>query len=562
MAKNDDTDDSIEEVKQLIQQLKESSMPIQRERAANLLSHYRSTEVLEALLQSQLHDSNKRVREACSSSLAALLTFIDESEEEEIRKLKKELEETEGNKEIKAQLFDFSKEFEIIRKGEPRKKYDWRESYELNHLFKCIERDKFLPNQQNIKNLINSILLLPIDNSDMGRDVAITLIQILSVTSDETERESIIGYLNNIITNIAEYTPYFGIAEAIVMIFKSSDSSSIRVQAMACLERVIVKKKSLAHLSRYTSDIVKLITFSYDQKIREIALSAYPDFISTEDKPIQYLVDLIINVVRATYEDRLREMGLKTLESLIMYDMLTEKNFERIVKILKSHHPKNIRSRGIEIFTQVILQSSKDLYPFALDCLFNILMNSRQPDICYYSLQNIEKYAIKPINLDIAPFVFQLIEKITLHTQHTLIGLRALNILESIVVNHPECLNDAFVTSFTDCLKLSNDIGVMDQILQAFTKLITLKKVDPQSIYCDLKAILLLSPGADIQELLISIFKELLLAINGAKPEIIINEMIEFFNTNPSRGEILDFITVLSTKETKRKKEEGKKRKN
>jgi len=56
------------------------------------------------------------------------------------------------------------------------------------------------------------------------------------------------------------------------MIFKATDESEMRITAFKCLEEIIFKRKSLAKLSQYTSDIIKLLTFSYEKQLREITL--------------------------------------------------------------------------------------------------------------------------------------------------------------------------------------------------------------------------------------------------------------------------------------------------
>ncbi|MCK5304895.1 MAG: HEAT repeat domain-containing protein, partial [Candidatus Heimdallarchaeota archaeon] len=266
----------------LIKQLKYSSIPIQRERAAYILANIRESKVLEALLNAQLTDPNPRVRDAASQALASLITSGDFEESEIIEHIKVSRRgKGDESDESSPQLFNLSKEFEIIRKGMKKAKFNWKDSLELKQLFTAVERDRYLPKQLNVRSLINSLLLLPIDDSEMGRDVAISIFEILRVSTEEIERLTAIGCLNNIITNIEKYTPFFGIAEAYIMIFKASDDYEMRMLAFKCLEEVIVKTKTLAKLSLYTNDIVKLLTFSYDQKIREIALSAYPDLVLT-----------------------------------------------------------------------------------------------------------------------------------------------------------------------------------------------------------------------------------------------------------------------------------------
>ncbi|MHA2358223.1 MAG: HEAT repeat domain-containing protein, partial [Candidatus Heimdallarchaeaceae archaeon] len=390
MSEQEDSSD----IEGLIKQLRYSSIPLQREKAAYILANFRDSKVLEALLNAQLTDPNPRVRDAASQALASLITSEEIEEEDVFEEFKRTHEEKdeEITETIGGKLFNLSKDFEIIRKGMKKVKFDWKDSLELKQLFKSVERDKNLKKQPNVRSLINSILLLPIDDSNMGRDVAIGISEILRVSTDETERTTAIGCLNNIITNIDKYTPFFGIAEAYIMIFKASDECEMRIAAFKCLEEIIIKKKSLTKLSQYTNDVVKLLTFSYDQKIREIALFSYPDLILTQEERIPYLVDLIIGIVRATYEDRLREMGLKALEAIAMRDFLTEQNVQRIIKILKSHHKKNVRVRAVELLTQVVHQSKKEIVEPAISALSNIVLNTKEEDICYAALQNIEKY--------------------------------------------------------------------------------------------------------------------------------------------------------------------------
>ncbi|MCE7747341.1 MAG: HEAT repeat domain-containing protein, partial [Candidatus Heimdallarchaeota archaeon] len=385
MSESTDTTD----MHALIKQLKYSSIPLQRERAAYILANFRHSKALEALLNAQLQDPNPKVRDAASQALASLITSddFDEGIVEELQSQDKDIDPRLGSN-----LFNLSKEFEIIRKGMKKEKYNQNDSIELRQLFKSVDKDRYLKKQPNVKTLINSILLLPIDNHDMGRDVAIGIGEILRVSTEESERLTAIGCLNNIITNIDKYTPYFGIAEAYIMIFKASEDYEMRITAFKCLEELIVKKKSLAKLNQYTNDVVKLLKFSYDQKIREIALFAYPDLVLTKEDKIPYLVDLIIGVVRATYEDRLREMGLKALEAIIIRDYLSDLNVQRIIKILKSHHTKNVRIRAIELFTQLIFQSIPEIAETSVVILVKVVLNTKEENICYTALQNIEKY--------------------------------------------------------------------------------------------------------------------------------------------------------------------------
>ncbi len=229
----------------LIKQLKYSSIPIQRERAAYILANIRESKVLEALLNAQLTDPNPRVRDAASQALASLITSADFEESEIIEHIKdsRRAKGDESDDESSPQLFNLSKEFEIIRKGMKKVKFNWKDSLELKQLFTAVEKDRYLPKQLNVRGLINSLLLLPIDDPDMGRDVAISIFEILRVSTEEIERLTAIGCLNNIITNIEKYTPFFGIAEAYIMIFKASNDYEMRMLAFKCLEEVIVKQK-------------------------------------------------------------------------------------------------------------------------------------------------------------------------------------------------------------------------------------------------------------------------------------------------------------------------------
>ena len=423
------------DVDALIKQLKYSSIPLQRERAAYILSNYRHSKVLEALLNSQLNDLNPKVRDAASRALASLITS-EETEGEMIDEITGETIDYETK--IDNQLFNLTKEFEIIRKGMKKVKFNWKDSIELNQLFTVVEKDRFLSKQPNVKGLINSILLLPIEDPDMGRDVAIAMSEILRMSSEESERLNAIGCLNNIITNIDKYTPYFGIAEAYIMIFKASEDYEMRISAFKSLEEIIIRKRTLARLNQYTNDIVKLLKFSYDQKIRETALKVYPELVSAREEKIPYLIDIIIGIVRATYEDRLREMGLKALKSIIDKKYLNEENVQRIIKILKSHHSKNVRIRAIELFTQIINQSPQEVFPYAVRVLIKIVLNTKEENICYTALQNIEKYSMMNLDYDLTNIILQTIGEITLKSYHSFVAFRAYNIIESIILNNPE----------------------------------------------------------------------------------------------------------------------------
>ncbi|MCK4845884.1 MAG: HEAT repeat domain-containing protein, partial [Candidatus Heimdallarchaeota archaeon] len=206
---NESTEDS--EIDSLIKQLKYSSIPLQRERAAYILANFRDSKVPEVLFNAQLNDPNPRVRDAASQALASLITDEElDEEEQEIDRLLLE------NKDKVKQLFNITKDFKIIRKGMKKVRPSGKDSLELRQLFKAVKQDRFLQNQPNINSVINAILLLPIEDSDLGRDVAIALTEILRVTSNESLRMSAMGSLNNIITNIDKYTPLFGIAESYI----------------------------------------------------------------------------------------------------------------------------------------------------------------------------------------------------------------------------------------------------------------------------------------------------------------------------------------------------------
>ncbi|NPD90133.1 MAG: HEAT repeat domain-containing protein [Asgard group archaeon] len=535
------------DIEGLIKQLKYSSIPLQRERAAYILANYRESIVLEVLLNAQLTDPNPRVRDAASQALASLMTAEEIEEEDILEELKKTQEtiDTEFTKNIGGQLFNLTKDFEIIRKGMRKTKFDWKDSLELKQLFHSVEKDKYLKKQPNVKSIINSILLLPIDDSNMGRDVAIALSEILRVSSDEIERLNAIGCLNNIITNIDRYTPFFGIAEAYIMLYKASDESEMRIAAFKCLEEIIVKKKSLAKMSLYTNDIVKLLTFSYDQKIREIALFSYPDLVLIQEEKMPILVDLIIGIVRATYEDRLREMGLKALEAIIIKEILNEENVQRIVKILKSHHNKNVRIRAIELFTQIIHESEKEVVDPAISALTEIVLNTKVEDICYSAIQNIEKYAFSIKTKKRATVIFSTMEDVTIKSHHSFLAFRAYSIIESFILNHPEKFTKRFASVFIECLKLHKDIGVMEQILLAYSKLVANKDLLPSDVKQYIKTILYLSADPEVLEGLVSIFKELMLSGKEVIAEKIINRLMKIVSKTLVKEDIFLQLSEL-----------------
>ena len=520
MSNQEDSSD----IDALIKQLKYSSIPLQRERAAYILSNYRHSKVLEALLNSQLNDLNPKVRDAASRALASLITS-EETEGELIEEISSET--VDYATKIDNQLFNLTKEFEIIRKGMRKIKFNWKDSVELKQLFTAVERDRFLPKQPNVKSLINSILLLPIDDPDMGRDVAIAMVEILRMSSEESERLNAIGCLNNIITNIDKYTPYFGIAEAYIMIFKASEDFEMRIPAFKSLEEIIIRKRTLARLNQYTNDIVKLLKFSYDQKIRETAVKAYPDLIMTREEKVPYLIDLIIGIVRATYEDKLREMGLKALKSIINKNYLNEENVQSIIKILKSHHKKNVRLRAIELFTQIINQAPVDIYNSASSVLMNIVLKTKEENICYTALQNLEKYSFMNLDTDLTNIILRAVGEITLKSYHPFVAFRAYNIIESVILNNPESFSIDFASTFIECLKLHKDIGVTEQVLLTFSELIVTRKLIPSDVKQFIKTLLYLSADPEILEGVVSIFKELMIADENVLAEKVINKLME-----------------------------------
>lgn len=542
MSENTDASD----MHALIKQLKYSSIPLQRERAAYILANFRHSKALEALLNAQLQDPNPKVRDAASQALASLITSddFDEGIVEELN-----VENSDINPSLGSDLFNLTREFEIIRKGMKKVKFNLNDSIELRQLFNSVEKDRHLKKQPTAKSLINSILLLPIDNPDMGRDVAIALGEILRVSSEESERLTAIGCLNNIITNIDKYTPYFGIAEAYIMIFKASDDPEMRITAFKCLEELIVKKKSLAKLNQYTNDIVKLLKFSYDQKIREIALFAYPDLVLSKEEKIPYLIDLIVGVVRATYEDRLREMGLKALEAIIIRDYLSDLNVQRIIKILKSHHSKNVRIRAIELFTQIIYQSIPDIAETSVVTLMQIVLNTKEENICYTALQNVEKYTFMSLETDLVVRILRTVGEITVKSYHPFLAFRAYNILESIILNSPNKLSEDFAETFIDCLKLHKDIGVIEQILLTYTALITHRNLIPKDVKQYIKTILYVTTDPEILEGLVNIFKELMISDERVIPEKVVNKLMEIVSKTVVKEDIFLLLTQLVVEE-------------
>ncbi|MHA1305058.1 MAG: HEAT repeat domain-containing protein [Candidatus Heimdallarchaeaceae archaeon] len=541
-------DSSSSKKEALIKQLRLSSLPVQREKAAILLANFPESDVLDALLNAQLHDPNPKVRDAASQSLATLISYSEE-DEEEIEKIENQGKGKESGKKEECKIFNLSKEVEVIRKGATKFKFSKGDSIEITQLFNKINSDRYLKKQMNVKGLINSLLLLPIEDKDLGRDVAIAITEILRRTFDETERMTAISCLSNIITNIDRYNPMFGIAEAYLMIFKTSDDSDMRITAFKCIEEIIVKKKSLSKLSKYVNDVVKLLTFSYDRKIREIAIFAYPDLVLLLDDDSRYLVDQIIRIVRATYEDQLREMGLKALETLILRKRLIEENFESIVKILKSHHTKNIRLRGIELFIMITLQAGEERIDDALAVLFNTLLRTKDEDICYAALQNIEHYSLKEIPTENTQTIYKLIELIATKSPHPLLALRAYNLVEKLILEKPEKITSNFVMELVECLRIHTDLGVTEQALVAFCELTYIKDKVPE-LY-DIKNLLYLSDDSDVLEGLISIYEELLKADKNISPKSILNKLMKIASTSTGKHEIFQRLADLDLKDFK-----------
>lgn len=531
------------EIEALIKQLKYSSIPIQRERAAYLLANFRDSRVVEALLHAQLTDPNPRVRDSASQSLAALLT--DDDDDEQNNQIKQKFNDiySEYNKE----LFSFTLDAEIIRKGAKKPK-NWKDSIEIMQLFNAISKDRYLPQQQNIRNLINSLILLPINNAELGRDIAIALTEILRITSDAEERFVAISCLNNIITSIERYNPIFGIAEAFLMIFKASDDSELRMVSFKSIETIIKKRKSLSKLSQYARDIVKLLTFSYEQKIREIALDSYPQLVLASNNTIPYLVDIIIGITRATYEDKLRIMGLKALEALIQRNLLTEQNVERIVKILKSHHVKNVRMRGIELLQLIAMQGEMEKTEHSLHAVSQLLTQTRDETVCYTALQLIEKISLH-VNLPDHRQTCKTITTIAKNLMHPFVAIRALNIIESLINNNPEALTKSFLENFIECLMIHREIGIMEQILSAYIELTTKRNFIPQDVKQYLKTILYIHPETEVQEMMISFFREVLVAKPELVPEKLINKFLEINHYYQSTQEIKRQLEHLDVEE-------------
>lgn len=66
----------------LIKQLRLSSLPVQREKAAILLANFPDSEVLDALLNAQIRDPNPKVRDAAAASLARLISYSEDDDSE------------------------------------------------------------------------------------------------------------------------------------------------------------------------------------------------------------------------------------------------------------------------------------------------------------------------------------------------------------------------------------------------------------------------------------------------------------------------------------------------
>ncbi len=535
----------------LLKQLRLSSLPVQREKAALLLSNFTETEVLDALLNTQLYDPSPKVRDAASQSLATLLSYFDSENEEGTTSDNKDYTLKTYNKKNpnynpSKQVFNLSKKIEILRSNSTNFRFNKKDSIELTQLFNKLNSDRYLKKQINVKSLINSILLLPIEDSNMGRDVAIAITEILRRSFDEAERMTAIGCLNNIITNISSYTPMFGIAEAYLMIFKSTDDSTMRMLAFKCIEEIIIRKQNMSKLSQYTNDIVKLISFSYDRRIREVALKAYPELTLSVNSDSRYLVEQMIRTVRATYEDQLRELGLKALRALLVKDRLTEENFESVIKILKSHHTKNIRVRGIELFITIALNADEKHVDDALGALFHVLMETKDDDICYAAMQNIAQYTLTTIPKANISNIYRLVETIAMRASHPLLAFRTYNLIEKIILKKPKLITNNYITEITDCLHIHSDLGVTEQVIVAFCDLTYSTKIPPEEVRFYIKNILYLSDDSDVLEGLIAIFQELVKDKRKLRPNIILNKLIDVISTSAGKHEIFRTLADLT----------------
>ncbi|MHA1115303.1 MAG: HEAT repeat domain-containing protein [Candidatus Heimdallarchaeaceae archaeon] len=537
----------------LIKQLRLSSLPVQREKAAILLANFPDSEVLDALLNAQIRDPNPKVRDAAAASLARLISYSEDDDSEIL---------PEDKKKRYNQIFNLTKEIEIIRQGTTRFRFNKKDTLEITQLFNQIKSDRYLPKQTNVRSLINSILLLPIDNIDLGRDIAITLTEILKRSFDEEERLIAIGSLSNIVTTIESYNPLFGIAEAFLMIYKTSDDSEMRMISFRCLELLISKTKSMNKLNYHVDNLAKLLTFSYDKRIREIAISAYPELVFLYNEKSTFLVDHIIKIVRATYEDRLRELGLKALEALILRKRVTEENFESIIKMLKSHHSKNIRIRAIELFLSIILQAHEDMIDDALASLFIIMQKTKDEDICYTAIQNIEHYSLIDVPKENVQNVFRLIEIIATTSPHPLIALRAYNLVSKIISNKPNLITTDFIVEIAHNMLSSKDLGVTEQILVSFCELIYNRELNPLDLTQNISNILFLSDDSDILEGLVTIFQELLVSDKSINPKDVLDKLIVIISESNGKHDVfrrlanldVDIFKKSSNKEKSEKK--------
>ncbi|MHA1867172.1 MAG: HEAT repeat domain-containing protein [Candidatus Heimdallarchaeaceae archaeon] len=540
----------------LIKQLRLSSLPVQREKAAILLSNFPDSEVLDALLNAQLRDPNPKVRDAAAASLARLISYSEDDEQENLL--------NDRNKKYN-QIFNLTKEIEIIRKGTTRFRFNKKDTLEITQLFNQIKSDRYLPKQTNVRSLINSILLLPIDNIDLGRDIAITLTEILKRSFDEEERLIAIGSLNNIVTTIESYNHLFGIAEAFLMIYKTSDDSEMRMISFRCLELIISKTKSMNKLNYHVDNLAKLLTFSYDKRIREIAISAYPELVFLYNEKSTFLVNNIIKIVRATYEDRLRELGLKALEALILRKRVTEENFESIIKMLKSHHSKNIRIRAIELFLSIILQTQEEMIDDALASLYIIMQKTKDEDICYTAIQNIEHYSLIDVPKENVQNVFRLIEIIATNSPHPLIALRAYNLVSKIISNKPNLITTDFIVEIAHNMLSSKDLGVTEQILVSFCELIYNRELNPLDLTQNISNILFLSDDSDILEGLVTIFQELLVSDKSINPKDVLDKLIVIISESNGKHDVFRRLANLDVdifkKSPNKEKSEKKKTK-
>lgn len=549
------SDSDKSEVRKLIDQLKKDRSPKMRIRAAELLSHLNSSESLEALLQAQLNDPNPRVKEAASKAVASFLTTsqteeLNEVHEREEREKEAEEDKMDGENDgeeksstgINNRLYDPTKKIKVIRTGMYKRKYRWKEFPEIDKLFDSIEKDRFLPKQQIVRSLLNSLLMLPIDNVDLGRDVALTLIEVLDISSDEDERADIIASLNNIITNIDKYNAYFGVAESFLMIMNSSSTATIRVAGIKSLEETILKGHTLIHLSRHTNDIQKLMTFSYDQKIRIMALKAYPDIVLSSTSYITFLSDLIIGVLRATYEEQLRKLGLKALESLIVTDNLTEEFYEAIIDILKSHQPKSIRLRATEIFTSSSSNLKGEKRDFTLRNIREIIKRSKNDDICFSSLQLIEKLAGEKDSHPNLKKIFELILEIGTNTRSTLLVIRAFSMLEEVINRCPNCVTDEYLENFLHVLGVTQDIGVLERTIETYTELIIYRNMHPSNLFHCLKTISMFPHEELIIENLIKHFRNALVDYHDLDPDNLLQFIAKISNKTKDRTIIANKI--------------------